>query len=290
MADPRMDRLEAQISSLQSVLEKLMKHSSNQAKTLADNSKMMAINSKNIEEINNVLSQSGKNVGENSIPKNKDKTVHNSSISPKLTKLDFPRYNGEDDSTSWICRVEQFFEFQRTENHEKILMVAYHLEGEAQMWYQLICEGEKILTWEFLKVALHIRYGPTVYEDHFGNLTMLQQSGTMKEYQMQFEQLLSRVVRMSQPHQLGCFISGLKGTLKTKVQASRPNSLTMAIGVAMLYEAHNLSMKNSPIYEDRLIGPRDVFPPLPSSNLTRNKPIPSRRDARSPVKGVMLQL
>jgi ElaB/YqjD/DUF883 family membrane-anchored ribosome-binding protein len=65
MADPRMDRLEAQISSLQPVLEKLMKHSSNQAKTLADNSKMMAINSKNIEEINNVLSQSGKNVGEN---------------------------------------------------------------------------------------------------------------------------------------------------------------------------------------------------------------------------------
>ncbi|XP_062153129.1 uncharacterized protein LOC133861362 [Alnus glutinosa] len=277
MADPRMDRLEAQISSLQSVLEKLMKHSSDQAKTLADNSKMVTANSKNMAEINNVLSQSGKNVGENSVSKNKDKTVHNSSTASKLTKLDFPRYNREEDLTSWICRVEQFFEFQRTENHEKILMAAYHLEGEAHMWYQLIRESEEILMWESLKVALHICYGPTVYEDHFGNLTKLQQTGTVKEYHMQFEQLLSRVGRMSQPHQLGCFISGLKGTLKTEVQASRPNSLTEAIGVARLYEARNLSMKKSPIYEDRRIGPRDAFPPLPSSNLTCNKPIPSRR-------------
>jgi len=93
MADPRMDRLEAQISSLQSVLEKLKKHSSNQAKTLADNSK-------NMEEINNVLYQSVKNVGENSTSKNKDKIVHNSSTAPKLTKLDFPRYNGADDPMS----------------------------------------------------------------------------------------------------------------------------------------------------------------------------------------------
>jgi hypothetical protein len=268
MADPRMDRLEAQISSLQSVLEKLKKHSSNQAKTLADNSK-------NMEEINNVLYQSVKNVGENSTSKNKDKIVHNSSTAPKLTKLDFPRYNGEDDLTSWICRVEQFFEFQRTENHEKILMAAYHLEGGAQMCYKLIREGEEILTWESLMVALDIRYGPTVYEDHFGNLTKLQQTGTVKEYQMQFEQLLSRVGRMSQPHQLGCFISGLKGTLKTEVQASHPNSLTEAIGVDRLYEARNFSMKKSSIYEDRRIGPRDAFPPLPSSNLTRNKQIPS---------------
>jgi len=52
--------------------------------------------------------------------------------------LDFLRYNVEEDPTSWICRVEQFCEFQRTEVHEKLLIVAYHLEGDAQIWYQLI--------------------------------------------------------------------------------------------------------------------------------------------------------
>jgi hypothetical protein len=176
MTDPRMDRLEAQISSLQSGLEKLMKHSSEQAKTLAENSK-------NMVEINNILSSQGvKNMGESSTSRNRDKTGHNSSTAPKLTKLDFPRYNGEDDPTSWICRVEQFFEFQRTEPHEKILMVAYHLEGDAQMWYQLIREDDEVMTWESLKAALHTQYGPTVFEDHFSDLTKLQQTGSVKEY------------------------------------------------------------------------------------------------------------
>jgi septal ring factor EnvC (AmiA/AmiB activator) len=100
MVDQRMDRLEAQLFSLQSVLEKPMKQISDQAKTLAENSKMLVENSKNVEEINNFLSQSGKNVGENSTSKNRDNTVHNSSTAPKLTKLDFPRYNGADDPMS----------------------------------------------------------------------------------------------------------------------------------------------------------------------------------------------
>jgi len=236
MTDPRMDRLEAQISNLQSGLEKLMKHNSEQAKTLAENSK-------NMVEINNILSsQSGKNMGENSTSKNRDKTGHNSSTAPKLTKLDFPRYNGEDHPTSWICRVEQFFEFQRTEPHEKILMAAYHLEGDAQMWYQLIREDDEVMTWESLKAALHTRYGPTVFEDHFGDLTKLQQFVSLKEYQSQFETLLSLVGRMSISHQVGWFISGFP--------ASRPNTLTDAIGVARLFEARNTSMKRTPIYDD----------------------------------------
>ena len=62
---------------------------------------------------------------------------HRNSYMPKLAKMDFPKYKGVDDPTSWICRVEQFFEFQRTKEGDKLPMVAYHLEEEAQMWYQL---------------------------------------------------------------------------------------------------------------------------------------------------------
>jgi hypothetical protein len=35
------------------------------------------------------------------------------SIAPKSAKLDFPKYNKIDDPTSWICRVKQFFEFEK---------------------------------------------------------------------------------------------------------------------------------------------------------------------------------
>ena len=88
----------------------------------------------------------------------------------------------EDDPTSWIFIVKQFFEFQQTEEGDKLPMAAYLLEGEAQMWYQLFQDSEETITWESLKVALHICYGPTIFEDHFSNLTKLQQVGTMRDY------------------------------------------------------------------------------------------------------------
>jgi hypothetical protein len=61
-----------------------------------------------------------------------------------VTKLDFPRFNGRDDTTSWICRSEQFFEFQNIPNEEWISLTAYHLEGEALFWYQLLNSEEEI--------------------------------------------------------------------------------------------------------------------------------------------------
>jgi hypothetical protein len=103
---------------------------------------------------------------------------------PKLAKLDFPRYNRVDDPTSWICRVEQFFKFQRMKEDEKLPMFAYHLKGEAQMWYQLFKEYEEVLTLDSLKMALHTRYSPTLSEYHFGDLTKLQQTGSVMEFQL----------------------------------------------------------------------------------------------------------
>ncbi|GMY34250.1 Retrovirus-related Pol polyprotein from transposon 297 [Fagus crenata] len=63
---------------------------------------------------------------------------------PKVTKLDFPRFNGRDDLTSWICRSEQFFEFQNIPNEEWISLAAYHLEGETQLWYKLLKSEREI--------------------------------------------------------------------------------------------------------------------------------------------------
>ncbi|KAA8520977.1 hypothetical protein F0562_011650 [Nyssa sinensis] len=57
-------------------------------------------------------------------------------LEPKITKLDFPRYDGIEDPTGWICRVEQFFEFQYTKEAKKLPMAGYHLDGDVQLWYQ----------------------------------------------------------------------------------------------------------------------------------------------------------
>jgi len=69
--------------------------------------------------------------GENSNARNKGKKYCRSSnlATPKLAKLNFPRFGGDEDPTRWICRVEQFFEYQQTEEGGKHLLLAYHLEG-----------------------------------------------------------------------------------------------------------------------------------------------------------------
>jgi hypothetical protein len=86
-----------------------------------------------------------------------------------------------------------------------------------------------------LKVALDTRYGPTAFDDHFGDLIKLQQSSSVREYQLQFEWLLSQVAR--------------------------------------LYEARNLSLKRPQISKDKHMAQRELTPPLPSSNLTWSKPL-----------------
>jgi hypothetical protein len=53
-------------------------------------------------------------------------------------KLDFPRFNGEENPTGWVCWVEQFFKFQGTNKEDKAALASFHLEGEAQLWFQIL--------------------------------------------------------------------------------------------------------------------------------------------------------
>jgi hypothetical protein len=95
------------------------------------------------------------------------------------------------------------FEFQDTAEEDMVVLAAYHLEGEAQLWYQLFKEIEEGASWEQLKEGLHVRHGLTQFDDFFGDLTKLQQTGTVREYQGQYERLLSRAERLSVAQQIG---------------------------------------------------------------------------------------
>jgi hypothetical protein len=116
---------------------------------------------------------------------------------PKFAKLNFSRYNGTKDPTDWICRAEQFFEYQNTVEEGKVSLAAFHLEGEAQLWYQLLKESDTAVEWEALKEGLHVRYEPTQFDDFFGNLTKLRQTRTVCDYQSEYERLLSKAGRLS---------------------------------------------------------------------------------------------
>ena len=71
-------------------------------------------------------------------------------VSSKTKKLEFPRFS-EDDPIEWFNCVNQFFEFQNTLEAQKVSLASYHLEGEANQWWQWIHrtfqEERRVLSW-----------------------------------------------------------------------------------------------------------------------------------------------
>jgi hypothetical protein len=178
MVEQRIENLEKKVGSME---ERLTKQMEEMLAVIVDQ-----LQKNQGEEANKSASSSG-------VRSSKTITRTDSGGSfPKVAKLNFPKYEGTEDPTSWVCRVEQFFEFQNTAEEDKVMLAAYHLEGEAQLWYQLFKETEEGASWEQLKEGLHIRYGPKQFDDFFGDLTKLRQTGTVREYLGQYERLLSR--------------------------------------------------------------------------------------------------
>jgi hypothetical protein len=188
MADQRFDRIERELKELGSMEERMTRRMEEMMATFAV--KLQG------EGQGNSAGSSRSWAGKDPI-----RTESGNSF-PKVAKLNFPKYEGTEDPTSWVCRAEQFFDFQNTAEEDKVVLAAYHLEGEAQLWYQLFKETEGA-SWENLQKGLHIRYGPTQFDDFFGDLTKLQQTGTVRDYQGQYEWLLSRAGRLSVAQQVG---------------------------------------------------------------------------------------
>jgi hypothetical protein len=185
-------------------------------------------------------------------------------------KLDFPRFIGEEDLTSWVCRAEQFFRFQGTHEEDKAALASFHPEGEAQLWFQILLREGREICWTEFKEGVFARFGPTQFYDPFGELTKLQQEGSVREYQAKFESLLSKVGPLPQNQQVSCFMSGLNEVIKADVTARRPLTFTSAIGLARVYEAYNMAMKKHPLLET-------WRPPASTRPPTSQQPLPIKQ-------------
>ncbi|RVW31621.1 Transposon Tf2-11 polyprotein [Vitis vinifera] len=121
-------------------------------------------------------------------------------IPPLRTKIEFPRFAG-DDPTEWFNRVAQFFEFQRTLEDQKVSLAAFHMEGEANQWWQWLNrtykEENRTVTWTMFADELWARFGPTDGEDFDEALSHIKQSGSLRDYQREFEKLGNRAISLA---------------------------------------------------------------------------------------------
>ncbi|KAL6320971.1 hypothetical protein AAG906_010780 [Vitis piasezkii] len=155
----------------------------------------------------------------------------------KLAKLEFPRYSGND-PTEWFNKVDQFFEYQGIPVAQKVSLASFHLEGEANQWWQWLrrsySEEGKEVAWADFEEELWARFGPTKCEDFDEALSRVKQMGSLRDYQREFEKLGNRVQGWTQKALVGTFMGGLKSEIADGIRMFKPKSLKEAISLARM--------------------------------------------------------
>jgi hypothetical protein len=165
-------------------------------------------------------------------------------IQTRTLRLDFPHFDG-DNPSSWFYKVNQFFDYYQTPQHQRLRMASFHMEGEALVWFQDADEAGQFPTWEAFLQALLTRFG-LVYDDPMESLMQLRQTSTMAEYTTQFEALSNRLRGLFDRNRLSCFLSGLKDEVRLPLWMLNPRTLVAAFGLAKLQEEY-LSSTRRPV-------------------------------------------
>jgi len=155
---------------------------------------------------------------------------------PLTHKLRFPKYDGVDDPLGWLHKCEQFFRKLRTLEDEKVLTASFYMDGAAEQWYYRLEQNHGVPTWPQFVDLVNKRFGPSVRSNTFGEVTHLRRTGTVREYEDQFLQLLARCEHVTERQQIDIFTVGLRNPLRIDVELQRPKSLEDAMGLARAFE------------------------------------------------------
>ncbi|KAL4324350.1 hypothetical protein GQ457_11G020520 [Hibiscus cannabinus] len=128
---------------------------------------------------------------------------------PRYSKMEFPTYDG---------------------------LAAFHLLGEAQLWFDQVEEEEADLDWGRFKECCHVRFGPPMSNNPLGELANLKQTGTVEEYQSQFQSLLARISDLKPRQQVDLFTAGLVEELRIDIEMQQPGNLGVAMNMARTLE------------------------------------------------------
>lgn len=162
---------------------------------------------------------------------------------PKPPKLILPAFDGSN-PLEWIFQAEQFFKHYSIAEENRLSQISCYMAGDALGWFQWLHHNQLLTTWEEFTRALELRFGPSSFENHQQALFKLQQTGTVSDYQREFERLCNRVVGLSQPAILDCFLSGLRLEIHHELAILNPTSISQAIGLAKLVETKLQATKN----------------------------------------------
>ncbi|GJR49391.1 ty3-gypsy retrotransposon protein [Tanacetum coccineum] len=117
---------------------------------------------------------------------------HPGSTLPRAMRLDVPKFNGTN-LDNCIFFITKYFAMLNTLVEQRLKVVSFNLEGDAAEWFRWMMCNELITNWDMFVENVRNRFGPSKYEDPQGTLSKLLQTGTVAQYQSEFEKLMNRV-------------------------------------------------------------------------------------------------
>jgi hypothetical protein len=181
--------------------------------------------------------------------------------------MDFLCYDGKTDPLIFTNRCESYFHQQRIMEEEKVWMTSYNLEEGAQMWYIQVQMDEGTPSWRRFKELLNLCYGPPLRAAPLAELAECRCTGTVAEYQDQFQALLPHAGPLTEVQRVQLFTGG---SLNCGFQ-----SLAAAMSLACQFELR-----------EQYTAPAAIAPPrpLPSAPAARLAlPVPPGAKAATPV-------
>lgn len=158
--------------------------------------------------------------------------------------------------------MKQYFDYQEIPDHQQVSLATYHLTGEANEWWHATSKRlgttSHTTMWITFEDELWKRFGPTNGPHFHEALSKIQQTGSLREYQREFEQLQNRVTNWSEEALVGTFLDGLNKTIPAHVRMFSPTTLQEVFNLARLSDEHLQAQKKT-------FTPRPYSPNLISS-------------------------
>ncbi|KAF3787449.1 hypothetical protein EJ110_NYTH14996 [Nymphaea thermarum] len=146
-------------------------------------------------------------------------------------KLECPMFNGKN-TMDWLYKVEMYFQCLGVPPEYQLTYVMLLFEEPALKWYQNITHRNPNLGWADFRAAMMPRFEDSRFADFNLQLKSLTQTGSVIDYQDQFESLMCLVTGWEDEALVGAFIGGLQLEIQLSVLGQPSRELQECMCVA----------------------------------------------------------
>jgi hypothetical protein len=169
----------------------------------------------------------------------------NNNNSPRIN-VPIPVYRGEtkENVAAWLMQVETIFNAQQINDAAiRCYYASTGMKGAALHWYlqQMTIHGNigvPWADWNAFKTAVTTAFQPPNYQQYLRKqLRKLRQTGSVRDYTTQFQDIVGQITDMSDLDQVTQYSEGLKPSTRMEIDYQAPANLTQAIGLAIRYDS-----------------------------------------------------